>query len=416
MSAYNPNLSRITPFLKNVSLTDAEAALREADDFAVANILHRKDGKAAPSGGPFGARNYVYDINLGLLVPAGDLRANNVVGTGIVSNHAEAMALQPNQLSIWRDKIEEIGPEYAIPVQISSAESCPACYAKQMIWQFRLVNAGLIKPGRMAVIFNATFDDTLQKAGFNDLPYAIAALARSQNSAHPGLMVRQQDIDWNDIPQPVKEIFLSYTGTAKGESLQGLSVIFRAASTYLPELVAAGYDIRPAGVFETGDPFATSEVQAIRNKCMQDRTSGIFESWATMGALYTVTEEIGPLMHAEAQWASIGQVFTIRNAPASVARIEQTREAPSLSNSDFYRAATAGYNMPEADVSVLRTIVENKSQPLWPGVLKEVMGESGQNAHYDGLGGLEDFPALKAVEAEYRRRFTAPLLSDFRSA
>lgn len=401
------DLSLIHSFLGAADFPALKAAMEATDTFARENILHRDaKGKAAPKGGPFGAQNYVMNIATGQILQAGDLCANAVVQTGIVSNHAEAMAMQPDQLEKWRDAVIDVGPKDALMVQISSAESCPSCYAKQVIWHSRMAADGLIRHGQAITLFNATYSDTLQKAGFNDLPYAMAALARTLNAEHPGLIVKTNDIDWNDLPNPVKQRFLDHTYAASGDVVEGMSVVYREGTSELPGLIAGGIDRRPPSALVYGDPFATSEVQAIRNKCRQDRDNGIFESWATPGTLYTLTPEIGALMHAEAQWGSIKDVHIIRNAPESVQRIKPTQEAAGLSNADFYKASTAGYNAIGAGVKVVRLESENTAQPLWPSVLAEVMGESGHNAHYDGLAGHE---ALKSVSNEYVHRFTAPV-------
>lgn len=364
------------------------------DDFALRNVQHREDGKAAPKGGPFSAQNYLYNKRTKEWLQIGNFLANFVVKSGIASNHAEAMKLVAEEIGKISAALKKSWNLYdTYLIQISSAQSCPACYAKQIILHDWLVNQKILKFGHMAVIYGATYQETLNVAGFNDEPYNLSIVGRTINPRDKNLLLKIRDVDWNMVPAIVQKAFNIHASRLSNVDPKSFAVVYRRpGETFqtpdgvieLPERLVFGLDKRPKDVWG-GDIHATPSVTAIRGKCIEDRNiNGYFhESWATPGTVYTLTPT-GVLRDAEAQWGSTANIAVIRNAPANILTIPLERESPLALNDQLYERLAAGYNHASVGIMVARAHNDNRAQAAWPPVIRELEGD-GVNSHYDGI-------------------------------
>ena len=228
--------------------------VEETDEFAIKNV---QSGK----GGPFGASVHVYDLVSGDLTMIGDLEANAVIDKGMGSAHAEDQAMNPETVNALKSYLESLSKHSdAVVIFSSSGESCPACHSKEEILNRHLIDEGLLKSGRFAVTYGATYADTANIAGFNDEPYH----RDMQKPKGSGMISIDRDNIIN-IPDEVRQIF--------EQSDVPVSVIALPDGRFI-----AGYEDRDA------DLMATSEVSAIRAATQKLRADGIVESWVLGGA------------------------------------------------------------------------------------------------------------------------------------
>ena len=218
---------------------------------------------------------------------------------------------------------------------LSSGQSCTNCHTKEEIIARDLVAKNLLDPGRFVTLYGATYDDTFRIAQFYDAQYADAMIYFSQHKSKEGNLVRQEQANLSRAPFEVRGILENATVPT--------AVVERNHRAY-----AVGREGRSAF-----DPFATAEVNAVREACLRSRRTGAFDSWSVDGELWTTSPgDIGPLLVAEAGWTRIGVVKSVR-MPSEPENWE-TRETPQLDNGHFLGIIAGGYKEPRAAIAVLR--------------------------------------------------------------
>lgn len=314
--------------------------LRATDLFAEDNV---KQGR----GGPFGAALLVLDSKKGVFHEIGNMAANAVLSKGIGSAHAESEVLSPENVSLLKKLLCQLGPD-SLVIIVSSGESCPACHAKEEILARTVIAEGLLNRGNVFVVYGATYEQTESVAGFNDRPY----LEDMQKPAHSRL-IKQSVIDISNLPLSVRDIFekssFSVAVLCQGDNISGV-----------------GYDKREIDIMET------AEVGAIRSACCAQKNKGIESPWDLRGAvLYTSTPTVGPLEYAESLWANITCRVVVSHPRATS---WATQEAPDLTNEDFFQTiASRPYNKTNGSVTVLHLEqrFENRAQYAWQSKIEE---------------------------------------------
>lgn len=299
------------------------AALEACDAAALENVR-------AGRGGPFAASLHVYDRGAGAWATLAGPVGNAVLETGVASAHAEDRVIVPAHVAVLRDALRRIGAAGAHVYVVSSGESCPACHAKLEILARHLLREGLVLPGRFSVVYGATYEDTMQVAGFNDIRY------HDDFQVIPGTgLIRQSVITLEDLPEAVRDKLARYTGAV-------------AVVADGPALYAGGG--------------ALPELAAIQVACALRQRAGVAEPWNLRGAtLYSPTRQIGPLSYAEAQWANIGHWVTVDGAGP------ETIEVAELKNDALFAIiATRPYTHPDSALTFLHlTPFENRAQQEW---------------------------------------------------
>ncbi len=359
------NFPSVSPRLIN----NLHALLADADRFAYDNVTHNAAGEsllddfgnpvsgAMPRGGPFGA---VLAISLpdGSVSTVAPMRGNNVLASGIASQHAEDRAMQPDAIEelirrLLLYKLERRGEGSPIVWMISSAQSCPTCQTKQEILARQLIERDLIAPGHFMTLFGATYDETYEVAGLNDACYADALILACEDPCHEGNLVRCCPLDFADAPAPVQKLL--------ARSLEQRAVVWRDGAVY-----AQSVDQRAPH-----DPFSTAEVSALRAACRRHRSEGEKASWLVDGALYTTTRRIGPLALTEASWTGMNMIYSVQMPPALAGLQRETQEAPGLSNAAFLAHVAHGYQDQESVMRVFRDMgFQNRAQKMWRRILK----------------------------------------------
>ena len=347
-------------------ITALRQALEATDRVAYDNVTHDNNGYSIldhegrfvpgkhPRGGPFGAALAIATPSGGLEI-IGEMRGNNVVGSGIASTHAEHEAMRPDNVEklINRLVIHQQNGEDPTVWMISSGQSCTTCHTKQEILARDLVTKGLIKAGQFKTLFGATYDETFDIAQFNDAPYADAMVFEARFPGHTHGLIQHRIQPLAEVPETVREQ-LNLNNAA-------LAMIVRDGQIY-----ATGTDTR-----QPYDLFATPEANAVRAACQRFRREGQFASWEIDGTLYTTTYEVGPLLFAEAGWTGIRQVVTVVMPQGQREKQFQNFEAFGLSNRRFLEVVAGGYLQPEAAIKVFRDMdFVNRAQPKWAEMLK----------------------------------------------
>jgi len=331
------------------------------DDRAYYNVVHSSNGyildknsrpvaDRPPGGGPFSA---VMGISSGEdLVLLSESCVNEVLLTGIPTQHAEDRAMRPEIyekaitiLSDFKKAKKEV-----VVWGFSSAEPCPTCLTKFVIMASDLTKRGLIKAGNFAVVYGASYEDTLKIAGFNDQLYAknlknFSIYPHSQN--HPLKVIQ---IERPRVPDAVWKLFI--------KAKKPMACIARDG-----RIVAIGEDMR-----SPYDPFSTPEVVAINNACLNLRAKGIQEPWkADLGEMYT-TSPIGPLGYASAQWTSIKYINKVVLPINQSGSPHIASEVEGRQNTDLLKIVARGKNN-----GVVRLVhyskYPNESQLLWRDVI-----------------------------------------------
>lgn len=344
-------------------LGNLHALLAETDQFAFENVTHDASGQslldehgapiahAMPRGGPFGA---VLAISYpdGSLRTISSIRSNNVLASGIASQHAEDRAMQPDACEevarqLLRHKIEH---RRGAPIvwMISSAQSCPTCQTKLEIFARDLMARDLIEPDHFMCLFGASYDETYEIAHLNDAYYADALILAHDCPENEGNLVHCAQATFDEVPAAVQKIFAHVPAQT--------AVVMQGETVY-----ALGDDTR-----KMHDPFSTAEVEALRAACRRYREEGENASWLVKGRLYTTTLSPGPLMLTEASWTGIREICSVRMPPHLQSLQRETREAPDLSNEAFLALVAEGYQHEQSVVRVFRDFgFQNRAQKMW---------------------------------------------------
>ena len=309
--------------------------LDDTDEFAVKTVK-------AGQGGPFGASVNIYNSRTGEIINVGGLRANAVLSTGIATAHAEDQALTPEIVNELEAKLAKMDKRDISVIMMSSAESCPACHAKEEIVSRELTRLGLLEPERFFVVYGATYQDSKEIAGFNDEPYHSDMQKRvgqgmiSVNSQKPA-----------DLPPAVAKVFADACAPTAVVCMPDGSLIVGHDDTM--------HDLR-----------ATAESSAIQSACRYQKASGAKTPWDLGGAtLYTPTFDIGPLAYAEAQWANVTHWQVVGPLRGQFRLV--THESQYTSNHQLFMAVAAKpYNQPGSAVTVIHVAkFDNKAQHAW---------------------------------------------------
>lgn len=258
-----------------------ERLLDETDRFAVETV---RSGQ----GGPFGASLHVFNHDHGQHTEIGGLAANAVLRKGIASAHAESESLNPASIRMLKDCLAENRGRELTVIHISSAESCPACAAKEEILAQHLVAEGLLPPGRFLAPYAATFEQTLEVADFNDIKY----VRDMEKGCGQGKIPVRAAVD---MPVDIRR------GIDRAAAEQTRIAIVRMKDGH----IFTGYDNRDEDMMET------AEVHALRQANTWQKSHGVKNSWdLTDAVLYTMCprDQVGPLTMAESLWADIARI------------------------------------------------------------------------------------------------------------
>lgn len=312
----------------------AKQLLRATDEFAVATVR-------AGQGGPFGSSVGVYNTRTGHYQDISGLTANAVLKKGVGSAHAESESLSPETIR----KLEEylrVNPDQDNHVlHSSSGESCVACTAKQEITAQYLVNKGLLVKGQYIVTYGATYEDTLNVAEFDDLPYQ-EDMAKGHGKGKIPIMLFSPPFD---------------IGEAMHEAAHAGH---RMAAVYLKNgQVFTGHEDRALS------PLETAEAVALRSACTAQKEAGEATPWdLKSGTLFAMMppEQIGALAMAEALWANIGQIVPVwtdqwDHLPFNEAAITKNRHT--------YEACAHRHGSDYIRVFHLEDGFENQAQRVW---------------------------------------------------
>lgn len=347
-------------------LDAATARVRAADarlslsDQALAEHLKRLDHFAADSvragtGGPFGAELFVFDATAGELISLSGPQGNAVLSKGIGSAHAEAETLTADSERRALDLLTQRPDNDLRLVQVSSAESCPACRAKQIAFLHRLRDQGWPKDQRLEVVFSVTYEESALVGGFNDKPYHEDMVERDRSQ-----LITLRELIFNDLPLAIRR-------AVETAGLDGSDQPFAAVSLPDPDHPKRQRII----VRGSGDPAAghfTVEVKAMHDGASLRRAVGAATPWnlAEQGKalLVTTARAVGPLMTTDGHWSGISEIWLVQDRPPTQA------ESPLVDNAELMRRARLPYNHPDADLRV-RVIptgcygLVNEAQHVW---------------------------------------------------
>ncbi len=343
------------PVIEQLVVDASRALLKTADEFAVKNF-------PSGNGGPFGAIAAVLDFNSGSYKTIGNISANAVLKTGSASAHAEDQWLQPDNL---KSLVRELKKDWWNPrtvILASSGQSCPACHAKEEVVARYLVRYGVIQRLNFVVAYGATFKNTQEIAGFNDQPYVLDLVRCVRYPQSSVSMVKHKTASIKEIPS---NIVLAFKNAGRQ-----VCVVARGDN-----IVSVGYDDRSYCNF-----FSTAESMAIRNACTRQKAEGSLQPWVVgdvnhlapdpqkKATLYTTTQDVGPIMRGEAQWAAVNEIVSVTGLRGA----KQTQEAPDISNRALLGSVAQGYNHAQ---SVMRVCVDegfaNQAQHEWRKKLKK---------------------------------------------
>lgn len=297
-----------------------------ADQAAVKNVQ-------AGRGGPFAASLHVLNLAQDQMIDVAGPAGNGVLETGLASAHAEDRVIVPENITLLKKTLQEVGADDSHVYLISSGESCPACHAKLEILARKLLHENLILPGRFTVVYGATYEDTHKVAGFNDAPYHDDF----QKPVGTGL-IRHSVMKYHDLPAMVRE---------------------RVKDVAAPLAVIATKDRILAG---TGD---YPEISAIHFASGMQKRVKIDDPWnLRMATLYSFTRDIGPMAYAECQWANVTQWISIDHPDA---KLFATQEAPGVTNAELFKVVgTRPYTHPQSALQFIQlSPFANEGQHEW---------------------------------------------------
>lgn len=341
---------------QNVTHNDSGKSILDADG----NVLEGEFSR----GGPFGAVVAII-LEDGTFELIGAPKGNNVVGSGVASQHAEDQASQPDDYGILVQRLTELKREGHNPtvLMISSGQSCTTCHTKQEIWARDLVATKLINLGYFITIYGATYDATFKIAQFYDRQYAAAMAFFAKNPNHPLNLIHHEAIKFRNAPFAVRKII--------NKASSPTAVVMRppkpGSRSSNDRVYVVGKESRTKN-----DLFSTAEVTAIRAACFKNRKEGTFASWEVDGTMYTTASEIGPLLFAEAGWTHINRIVYVKMPSAFRRHKLDMRETPEISNTQFLKTVAGGYRDKGAFVRVVRDeSFDNSAQYEWQRILKQ---------------------------------------------
>ena len=336
-----------------------QAFLQQTDEHALESV--RQD-----IGGPFGAR-FLIVAQDGSIYPVGKNVGNAVVSSGIASRHAE----HENWTQNWdalTGKLRELQGQKKMLIELSSGESCINCHAKQEIGFQTLFEQGYLYEGqdRAGVVYGATYRQTADVAGFNDLVYLLAVqdIKDIDMDAGPDNKIHEQDIKkakalasgfkhdisgLAEIPEDVADFF--------EQSEEPVAVLMRDG-----EIFSVGYDERDKHFTRT------PEVVALQKACERQKSLKKDLPWDLGGnqhgvKLYTSTREVGPLMLAEGYWSNALDFVTVQHDRQAE---WETKEHPELSNDQFLtHIAKHTHERSGSKLKAYYMPTENKAQHFW---------------------------------------------------
>ena len=332
---------RLATATATLSIDDDTAAahLARLDGFATANVR-------AGTGGPFAAELFIHNRSTGDLISLSGPMGNAVLSKGIASAHAEAETLTEATLEKALTILKDNPDDDLQLLQVSSAESCPACRSKQIAFLHRLKAEGWPQDARIEVVFAATYEDTFRVAGFNDKPYQDDLLGQLRPP-----MIVQRSMVFADLPELVRQT-AGHVGAFAGCLMPDPS---QAGSTWFEPVVVPVRGL-------------SMEVAALHKASAAGMAAGIDKPWH-LGAegpamLYTTADHVGPLMLTDSQWAGISEIIQISDRPSTPA------ESPLIDNAPLLARARLAYNAHGSELIVHHLSVgthglNNTAQQVW---------------------------------------------------
>ncbi|MEO0392011.1 MAG: hypothetical protein AAF213_02055 [Pseudomonadota bacterium] len=302
------------------------AELNALDQFAADHV---RTGK----GGPFGAALRLYDATLDQWISVAGPAGNAVLTKGIGSAHAEAETLDQTTVQAVLAYRDQHPSHHLHLLQLSTAESCPACRAKQVTFMHQLMARGWPEDWPMVVAFGATYEQTAAIAGFNDRPYD------------------------EDLKRPTPALMTIHQTTHDQLAFEVVKDWPFAAITVGDEVIS---------LIDRPGPLAM-EVAAIQAAAQHQRAQGQDQPWRLdhhhPARLITSADAVGPLMWTECQWAAVGEIILVTDMPST------PPESPMMDNQALLAAIRAPYNAEGAVITVKHlgqgTGFANQAQQIW---------------------------------------------------
>lgn len=345
--------------------------LQQTDDHALESVRRN-------IGGPFGAR-FVIVTKDGLVHPVGQNVGNAVVSSGIASRHAESENWTQNWDALV-EKLEDLKGQEKTLIELSSGESCINCHTKQELGFEKLRKMGLLSDNDGSeVVFGASYRQTADVAGFNDLVYLIALqkIKGFELDAGDHNPLHEADIDEG---KKLSEMY-SHTKQSIEKIPEDVAKIFQESDKPVVVVVREG-KVFSIGHDEREDHFTrTPEVVALQNACINYRQQlrnefelarkevpEVLESWDLGGdkkdvKVYTSTAEIGPAMLSEGYWSNALSFVTVEHDQQ---KEWATRESLQVSNDELLTTVALHlHNKNDSTVHVHHSPTENKAQTFW---------------------------------------------------
>lgn len=320
-----------------------------------------KDNVLSGRGGPFAAQLVLFAHGKDQsCTPCFELpiSTNRVLETGIASNHAEALAMEPAHIEALKQQIKTLTAEHnhePLVVLFSSAQPCMACLTKIEICARHLVLNNFIKPKDFILIYGASYEETEKIAGFHDYAYALDFYNYKNNSDAAFHLIESGELPLELAPDHVL-------------SLLNNNPNIESVLVTKDRITGIGFDQRTSF-----DLFRTSECSALQAASRTLRSEGSQTPWNLQGSsLYTLNPDIGPLSYTECQWASVQKII---NLSSDTFCYEKTKglDCPNCKNHELFRRLSEGYNTPWSMVHVLRDDkFENIGQKEWASLTERV--------------------------------------------
>ncbi len=329
-------------------------------------------------GGPFGAQLWLMHPESERYVLVGTAeehtKGNAVLSKGRASAHAEAECLLPeNRLQIIKF-LEEQQKGWKI-VQVSSAESCPSCRAKQVLFAEELMARQLIEEKSFFVLFKGTYQQSRDVAGFSDIAYDQAFRAIDYLdllNKKDGLLNIESAFHaepW--IAKEVKEgrlVYNSITLTQEKDVPEAVSSFLKNAGQIPAAIIMSDVETVLGSAVDTRDsgsainePENTAIVRALYNAASSLRDNGKFDSWNLGGArLYSNIRNIGPVAYSESLWYNLSEIYVVEQYATD--RVDELAEELSgISNRQLFKKVVADYDNDCCSLNVVFT--GNPEQP-----------------------------------------------------
>lgn len=325
--------------------------LKLTDDFAVENV---RSGR----GGPFGSSLHIYNRQSGVLQQIGSYAGNAVLLKGMGSAHAESEVLSPDNVRDLRNFLYQNQGQDLIVILSSSGESCVACHAKEEIVARSLIDDGLLADGAFIVNYGATYEQTRDIAGFNDLVY-LEDFANGYSRGHIAFQ------DMQDVPVIMHRAIQDGTRVAVLTLSNGQT--FVAADDRHDDLMG------------------TAEVRVIQQACAWQKEQGADTPWDLEKAVLKTMcppDQIGALTYAESLWANVGSIQTIWDDGWDL----PYQDCVGVSNREFFEIiGKRPYNQLGSCVQVMNLAdgFLNQAQYVWRDRLNQ-RGADAQKILYNG--------------------------------